>query len=383
MRFEFATAGLIVFGPGVIQEAGRRAAGFGRQALVACGPNLERVKPLLEVLTEFGVAAERFLVAGEPTLDLITAGAAQAREIRAELVIGFGGGSALDTAKAIAAAVTNPGDLLDYLEVVGKGNLLTESPLPVIAIPTTAGTGSEVTRNAVIGVPEQRVKVSLRSPGMLPRVALVDPELTYSLPPEETAATGMDALTQVLEPFVSRAAQPLSDAVCREGLVRAGRSLLRAYRTGTDEEARQDLSIASLCGGLALANAKLGAVHGFAAPLGGMFSAPHGALCAVLLAPVMRANLRAVRSREPQNPALSRYVEVARYLTGDTAASADDGIAWLEKLTRELNIPSLTSYGITPADFEGIAERAEKASSMAGNPIRLSRDELMNILHEA
>ena len=197
----------------------------------------------------------------------------------------------------MAALLTNEGDLSDYLEVVGKGRPLQNPAAPCIAVPTTAGTGAEVTYNAVLGVPDQHVKVSMRSPLMLPRWAIVDPLLTHSMPPELTASTGLDALTQLIEAFVSNKANPLTDGVCREGLQRAGRSLRRAFEDGSDAEAREDMSLASLFSGMALANAKLGAVHGFAGPLGGMTDAPHGVICGKLLPYVMQANVRALQDR--------------------------------------------------------------------------------------
>jgi alcohol dehydrogenase class IV len=298
-------------------------------------------------------------------------------------VIALGGGSAIDTGKAIAALAANPGDPLDYLEVIGKGRPLAHAPLPVIAIPTTAGTGAEVTRNAVLESPQHRVKVSLRSPLMLPRVALVDPELTRSVPPNITASTGMDALTQVIEPFVSARANPLTDSLCREGMTRAARALRRVYADGDDADARADMALASLFGGLALANAGLGAVHGFAGPLGGMFHAPHGALCAALLPHVTAANIQALRQRQPQHPALARYDEIAVILTGDADARAADAVAWLGTLLADLNIPPLRAYHITPADFPAIVAASARASSMKANPIVLTDAELMAVLEAA
>jgi alcohol dehydrogenase class IV len=298
-------------------------------------------------------------------------------------VIGFGGGSALDGAKAIAALTANDGDPLDYLEVIGKGKPLRRVPLAVIAIPTTAGTGSEVTANAVLASKEHAIKVSLRSPLMLPRVALIDPELTCSLPAEVTASTGMDALTQCIEPFVSNRANPVTDAVAREGMLRGGRSLRQAYAQPDDADARRDMALAALFGGMALANAKLGAVHGFAAPIGGMFDAPHGAVCAALLPPVMEANLRALRERAPDSDALARYAEVARLLTGDAAATPEDGAAWARQLLADLTIAPLSAYGVTEESVTAIVEKAAVASSMQGNPIALTADELSAILRSA
>lgn len=383
MKFEFATAGRIIFGPGSIKQIGALSAGMGRRALVATGVTVEQAAPLLESLAAQGIEAVTFAVTGEPTTDLIQQGTQQARAEKCDLVIGFGGGSAIDTGKAIAAMLTNSGELLDYLEVIGRGQSLKQPPAPCIAIPTTAGTGAEVTRNAVLGSPAHRVKVSLRSPLMLPRIALIDPELTHSMPPAVTASTGLDALTQVLEPYVSNAANPMTDGFCREGMRRAARSLRRAYEQGDDAAAREDMALTSLLGGLALANAKLGAVHGFAAVLGGMFPAPHGAVCAVLLPHVMTINVEALKARQPNSEALRRYNEVAQLLTGRAMATAADGVAWVQELGRTLQVPGLGTYGLTLADFPTVIEKSAVASSMQGNPLKLTTEELQEILTRA
>lgn len=382
MKFEFATATQIIFGPGMLKQVGPLAREMGRKALVVANSS-EQAKPLLDALAAQGVEAAVFTIGGEPTVAVVQQGTQQARAEKADLVIGFGGGSAMDTAKAVAIMLTNPGEPLDYLEVIGRGQMLSQPGVPCIAIPTTAGTGSEVTRNAVLGAPEQRVKVSMRSPFMLPRLALVDPELTYSLPPEITASTGLDALTQNLEPFVSNKANPLTDAVTREGMRRAARSLRRAYERGDDPAAREDMALASLFGGLALANAKLGVVHGFASVLGGMFPAPHGAVCAVLLPPVMAVNVQALQERQPDSEFLRRYDEVAQILTGSPKATAGDGVAWVQELGQALSVPKLGTYGLTPADFPTVIEKTAAASSTQGNPIQLTPAELHEILNRA
>jgi alcohol dehydrogenase class IV len=308
------------------------------------------------------------------------------------MVVGFGGGSALDAGKAIAAMLTNGGELLDYLEVVGRGRTFTKPSAPFIAIPSTAGTGSEVTRNAVLASAQHHVKVSLRSPLMLPKVALVDPELTYKLPPAITASTGLDALTQLIEPYVSCRANAMTDALCIEGIRRAARSLKVAFQAAHNGDsepdapsraAREDMSVASLFGGLALANAGLGAVHGFAGPIGGMFPAPHGAVCAALLPHVMDANIRALREREPQSQSLSRYKEVARLVTGLTDAKEEDGIAWVRQTAAELHIPPLGTYGLTRKHTATLVEKATQASSMKANPIALTANELTETLERA
>jgi alcohol dehydrogenase class IV len=267
--------------------------------------------------------------------------------------------------------------------VIGAGRKIDTPPAPFVAVPTTSGTGSEVTRNAVLVSPEHGVKVSLRSVLMLPRVALVDPELTLSVPPEVTASTGLDALTQVLEPFVSRRANPLTDALCRDALARAARSLRRAYEDGRDLDAREDMALVSLYGGMALANAGLGAVHGFAGPLGGMLGAPHGALCARLLPGVIGANVRALRERAAASPILGRYAEVARVLSGRTEATAEEGAAWVQDLCEALSVPGLSAHGLSAADLDAAVAKSRKASSMRGNPIELTNEELHRILEEA
>ncbi len=383
MRFEFATATKIVFGAGTLREAGAIAKEFGKRVLVVAGRDPERAGPLLKILHEAAVSAATFSVAGEPDLSTIEQGTALAKKENCELVISIGGGSVMDAGKAIAAMLTNGGELLDYVEIIGRGQALTKPSAPFIAIPTTAGTGSEVTRNAVLASPEHKLKVSLRSPLMLAKVAVVDPELTYDLPPALTASTGLDALTQLIEPFVCLRANPMTDGLCVEGLRRAGRSLRVAYNDGKNKSARADIAVASLFGGLALANAGLGAVHGFAGPIGGSFPAPHGAICAALLPPVMGANLQALRQRAPDSEALRRYDEVARLLTGNAKAVADDGMAWVRKLVIDMQIPRLGTYGIKSEHIAELVQKSAQASSMKANPIALTPDELAETLRQA
>jgi len=373
MHFEFATAGRILFGAGALSELPSAAAKMGRRALVVArrstGPG------------RLGIGGEpvHFAIHGEPTVDVVRQGAQAAREAACDFVIAFGGGSTIDAGKAIAAVLGNSGDPLDYLEVVGRGNALARPSAPFIAIPTTAGTGSEVTRNAVLGSPEHRVKASMRSPHMLPALAIVDPELTLDLPPAITATTGLDALTQLIEPYVSIRANPLTDLYCVEGMRLAAGALRRAWHDGSDLAARTDMSFASLLGGLALANAGLGAVHGFAAPLGGMFDAPHGALCAALLPHAMRVNIAALAGSDR----LARYAAVAGILTGRDNATPEEGAAWVEQLCRDLEIQPLAAYGVRQADVPALAEKAARASSMKANPIALTRDQLEELLSRA
>jgi len=378
MRFEFATATRIIFGEGTAANLPDLARSFGARPLVVTGASKERATMLVLALS-----AETFAVSGEPTVDMVREGARHAQEAACDVVISIGGGSVIDAGKAIAILATNGGEPLEFLEVVGKGLAITVPPLPFIAVPTTAGTGSEVTRNAVLGSTGHSVKASLRSPLMLPRIAVVDPELTYGLPPEVTAFTGLDALTQLIEPYVSLRANPLVDAICVAGIERIAGALRRAYHNGADRDARRDMALASLFGGLALANAGLGVVHGFAAPLGGQSKAPHGALCAALLPHGMAANVAGLRARAPQHPVVDRYSAIARLLTSRSEARTEDGIDWVRALCEELRIPALGAWGITEADLPGVAEKAAKASSMQANPLPLTEEELIAVVRAA
>lgn len=383
MDFEFAAPQRVRFGAGALQYAGPLARELGGRALVVTGRDPARAAPLLDLLAAQRIETVVFPIGGEPTTVMVREGMAQAAALRAELVIGFGGGSPLDAAKAIAALAANGGDPLDYMEVVGRGRPLTRPSLPLMAIPTTAGTGSEVTRNAVLASPEHGVKASLRSVTMIPRIAIVDPELTYGLPPAMTASTGLDALTQLIEPFTCNRANPLVDALCRDGIARAARSLKRAWECGRDAAAREDMALASLFGGFALANAGLGAVHGFSGVIGGMFKAPHGAVCAALLPHVMAMNRAALLARKPQSPVLARYDEVARLLTGRADATARDGVNRVRDLTRAMGVPSLAAYGVAPDQIPDIVAKAVLSSGMKANPIVLTGAELAEILRRA
>ncbi len=372
MRFEFSTAQRIVFGEGTVREVAAAAAEMGSRPLVVAGSRGRVV----------AIDGPAFRVTGEPTVDLIRDGAELAREERCDMVVAIGGGSVIDAGKALAALLTNPGEPLDYLEVIGRGQPLRHASAPLIAVPTTAGTGSEVTRNAVLASPQQRVKASLRAASMLPRLAVVDPELTYDLPHAITASTGLDALTQLIEPYTGARPNPMTDLFCIDGIRRAASALPRAWETG-DREARREMAWASLLGGMSLANASLGAVHGFAAPIGGMFPAPHGAVCAALLPHVIETNVEALRSRAPESTALSRYAEVAAILTGKSDASPEDGVRWIAALCRRLEIPSLRTYGVEEAHVSELIANAARASSMKGNPIVLTETELRTILTRA
>lgn len=361
-RFEFATAQRIIFGRGVVKELEGLGASFGKRPLLITGNRPQVVAGLV------GHVALH-TISGEPTVEDVQRGVALAKEHEADVVVAIGGGSAVDAGKAIAAMVTQPGGLMRYLEVVGEGKALEAAPLPFIAVPTTAGTGAEATRNAVLASVEHRVKASLRHVSMLPRVALIDPELAVNVPQDVTAASGMDALTQCLEAYVCTRAQPMTDALCVDGIQRAVRSLERAFKHGQNIEAREDMALCALNSGIALANAGLGAVHGFAAPIGGMFKAPHGAVCAALLGPVWAANAERAQARE-------KFDHVDAMFGGDAVSK-------IQALAVRLGIPGLGAWGIRQEDLEEIARKAAGASSMKANPVALSHEELVSILRAA
>jgi alcohol dehydrogenase class IV len=380
MSFEFATATRIIFGSGTLSQIGTVARDLGKRALIVTGRDTTRAAQLIQRLEKDSIATVLCPVAGEPVLDTVTQGVAFARSEQCDLVIGFGGGSAIDAGKAIAAMMTNDGELLDYLEVVGHGRPLSKPSAPFIAIPTTAGTGAEVTRNAVLGSPAHRVKVSLRSPLMLPRVALVDPSLTLDLPPAITASTGLDALTQLLEAYVSIRANLMTDALCEQGIHIAARSLEKTFTSPDDLTTREDMALAAMYSGIALANAGLGAVHGFAAPIGGMFPAAHGAICAALLPYVWETNLAAV-TKSGTEAQRRRFDQASHLLTGNEDASA--AVAWLQDIRTRLLIPPLRSYGIAEDHLDEIITRARQASSMKANPVVLEDGQLGTILRAA
>lgn len=368
----FATAGRVVAGPGAADGLADLVAGLGRRVLLVAGGHADPAA----LTGDVHVWRHR----GEPSVDDVRAGVAHAREVRPDVVVGWGGGSVVDTAKAVAALVRGDGDVLDHLEVVGAGRPLPAGAPPVVAVPTTAGTGAEVTANAPVRVPEHGVKASLRGRTLLPALAVVDPVLTLGCPPDVTASSGVDALTQCLEAFTTPRATPLTDPLAREGLRRAGRSLLRAHAHGDDLDARTDMSLAALLSGTALANAGLGAVHGLAAALGGRLGAPHGEVCAAVLAATTAANVRALRRTDPDGPGLRRYAEAAQVLTGRPAARAEDAAAWLADAVGALGLRGLAALGLAGGDVPDVARAALAASSTRANPVALGRDEVEDVL---
>jgi alcohol dehydrogenase class IV len=384
VRFDIAVPLDIRFGAGRVAEVPDALARLGvRRAFVITGARPERAEGVRAGLRDAGIASEVFPVSGEPSVDVVRAGVASLTGAACDGVLGYGGGSALDTAKAVAALAASGTDPLDHLEVVGAGHPLTPPSLPCVAVPTTAGTGSEVTRNAVLSA--KQTKASLRSSTLLPRVAIVDPDLLMGLPQAAIAAGGLDALSQVLEPFLSARANPFTDAMARDGIERSARSLQRAWDQGMDSDGRvrEDLAVVSLFGGLCLANSGLGAVHGFAAALGARLQAPHGAVCGALLPATFEANWQALRQRDPHHPALTRMGEVARLLTAEPTADPEAAATWLRNLKEALRVPGLSHYGLTDSQIPVLVEAAKKASSMRANPIALTDDELAAILYRS
>lgn len=380
MSFSFSTAQKVVFGQGSITQLPAIVAGYGSKVFLVIDTHIDASgEPVVSV------GAERALwpTQGEPTVDGIGDAVTAAKEFGPDVIVGIGGGSVIDTAKAVGILLGNGGGPLDYLEVVGAGKPLTLPSLPVIAVPTTAGTGAEVTANTPIFSPEHRIKASLRSPAMIPAVALVDPALTVGCPPAVTASSGLDALTQCLEPFTSCKANSFTDILAREGLRQAAAGLRAAYAEGANIEARTAMSLCSLLGGMSLANAKLGAVHGLAAPLGGMTGGAHGEVCAAVLAASTAVNIEALQQRDPQNVALDRYAEAARILTGNPHATLSDGVEWIAETVRLLGARTLGALGLTRDQIPEAVAQGMVASSMAGNPIVLTEAEVTQIIEQS
>lgn len=373
--FSFASAGEILFGRGRAAEAAGRISAFGHRVLLVHGADPARAGWLREALPHVICIACR----GEPDLPALESALAKARAAEPEVVVALGGGAVIDMAKALAALIPAPGEILEYLEVVGQGQPLTVPPLPMVALPTTAGTGAEVTRNAVIGVPEARRKVSLRDPAMLPRLALVDPALTDGCPWGVTLASGLDALTQVIEPYLCTRANPLTDALCRAAIPLALPALMRLDEA-EDPAARDAMAYVSLSGGLALANAGLGAVHGLAGVIGGETGAPHGAICGALLVPVLSALSGAA---EAGSQLQARLDEVAGWLARPLGVSPDAAFPALATWAQGAGLAGLGGLGVAAEARGRIAHQAQASSSMRASPVTFDSDALTAILEAA
>ncbi|NDR59724.1 iron-containing alcohol dehydrogenase [Aliiruegeria sabulilitoris] len=376
--FAFATATEILFGRGKARETVPALAALGERIMVVCGADAGRAAWLCDALEAEGRHVLRFQVPGEPDMDLIDAGVSAARAAAVDAVIALGGGAAIDAGKAIAALVPSERPMLDHLEVVGRGLPLEAAPLPFAAIPTTAGTGTEVTRNAVISVPEARRKVSLRDLAMLPRLAIVDPALTDGCPRGVTLASGLDAITQVMEPYLCTRANPLTDALCRDAIP-AGLAALPRLMAGEDPEARDAMAWVSLCGGLALANAGLGVIHGLAGPLGGLSGAAHGAICGALLPHGLALNAARAKDTEVQR----RFDEIRGWIASAIPAAEGDAFGALATWSTRCGLPGLDALGVSAEDRAAAAEAAATSSSMKANPVALTVSELKAMMEAA
>jgi alcohol dehydrogenase class IV len=388
--FEFFSVGQVIFGCDGSQQLGPLAKRLGTRALLVTNAGTpgdgRLVDQTIEGLAKAGVVASCYRQRGEPRVEDVEAALGLARGRHCDVVIALGGGSAIDAGKAVAGLLTNGGAVLDYMEVIGRGQKLTCPSAPWIAVPTTAGTGAEVTRNAVIGCPEKQFKASLRSELLLPRIALVDPVLALGVRREVTASSGMDALCQLIESFTSNRAQPLTDGLALHGIELAAQALPRVVAAGDDLDSRGKMAVAALISGITLTNVGLGAVHGFAAPAGARYPIPHGVVCARLLPPVIQANVAALRAGSSDDPCLAKYAQIGRALTGTRDpghVAIQAGIRFLYDLLEELQIPPLRQFGLTPDGFPELIAAARQASSMRYNPVTLSDEALQEILHQA
>lgn len=372
--FGITSPSRILFGRGEAAKAPGLIRTFGTRGIVVHGTNRARAAWLVDAL---GSEVLALSCAGEPTLSDLETALVAARSHGPHWVVAIGGGAALDLGKSVAALIPAPDGPMEHLEVVGKGLPLTAAPLPFIALPTTAGTGAEVTKNAVIGLPGPGRKVSLRDDRMVARLAIVDPALTDGCPKAVTLASGLDALTQVIEPYVSVKATPYTDALSRPAIAMGLRALMRLMAE-EDPQARDHMAWVSLCGGLALANAGLGAVHGLAGVIGGLTGAAHGAICGALLGPVLAAN-RAVAT----GLARERLDEVCAILADGLGCGAADAPAALQHWARVAGLPGLAALGVRATDHDRIAAAALEASSMKGNPVRLDAATLAAVMRAA
>ena len=380
--FTFATATEILFGRGQMAKAADRISALGTRVILVHGGNPARSKGLLRDLTGNGCTVTTCSVAAEPDIAVIEAGVNAARAGKAGIVVAIGGGAVIDAGKAIAALVPAIRPMLEHLEVVGRGLPLDNPSLPFVAIPTTAGTGAEVTRNAVISVPEHRRKVSLRDARMLPRLAIVDPALTDGCPTAITLASGLDAVTQVIEPYICTRANPLTDALCRDAIP-CGLAALHRLMEGENAEARDHMAWVSLCGGLALANAGLGAVHGLAGPLGGLTGAAHGAICGTLLPHVLIANRAAVSGNHAAAARLDEVGTWIGHVFGNRNAGLEQAATMLADWAHAHGLATLTGLGIDEGTQIAAADAAASSSSMKANPAELSAADLRDIMRAA
>jgi alcohol dehydrogenase class IV len=379
--FQFMTSARIIFGEGVLASSLTVLNHFGYSVLLVSGKNPARCAPVVAYLKAHNFRYQHVAVSGEPYIKVVEEIAVMGRRFKPDMVVAIGGGSVIDMGKALAAVIPNQGDLYDYVEVVGRNVPLKAKPLPFIAIPTTASTGSEVTKNAVLKAAQDQVKVSLRNPDMLADVAIVDPELTYGTDSYRSARGAMDAFTHLMEAYVCGDPNPLTDMICEEGLRRLSRSVVAAC-LHDERGARSDVSFAALLGGMAINNAKLGAAHGLASALGGKLDAPHSVITARLAPFVMSENIAAAK-RAGRRDLIKRYRKIAQILTLRANASQDDSVLWVKMMLDKLSIPSLDAFGICTTSFDVVAVDALKSTAIKGNPLPLTHERLVHILNQA
>jgi len=381
---EFYTPGKIIFGPGGLSQVGTEAKRLGNKVLVVLGRSAMRKSGILDLLThllkenqiEYTIYEN---IPSDPTVETVDKGTSLARKENCNLVIALGGGSVLDTGKAISAMVTNEGSVADYQEIKGKGKKFQHKTIPFIAIPTTSGSGSEATINAVITNTELGLKKSIRNPWLLPEVALVDPKLTLSLPPHITAICGGDALTQCIEAYLGKKSQVITDALALHAIELIGRSLVRAVKEGNNLEARKDMAMAALLSGLCLSNSGLGAAHALSHPLGVHYKIPHGLSCALLLPYVMEFNL----------PVATKKIAKIAQALGENISSlseteaAQRAVEKIKEIFSQAEIKeNLSEWGIKEKDFSQIIKGA-KGGSLNNNPRKTSEADLIELLYKA
>jgi len=386
--FTFARCPRTYFGKGAFGRLGEIAAVFGGTALIVTGArsldSSGRMDDLTAMLESVSVDCFYVSVDGEPSPEFIDAAVSEFHNRGVDVVLGIGGGSAIDAGKAISAMLPIGGSVLDFLEGVGTGAPHSGLKAPFVAVPTTAGTGSEATKNAVLSkVGEGGFKVSLRHDNLVPDVAVVDPELTLSCPRSVTASCGMDAFTQLLESYVSTEATPMTEALAASGIKYAAASMVPACALGSDSiDVRAGMAYAAYISGVTLANAGLGLVHGFAAAVGGLFDIPHGVICGTLLGPVTRANIRALAlTGDDGSDALGKYAAIGELITGEEAATDELCAALTRRIdqwTVALELPLLGAYGVRESDVARILE----GTGLKNNPVKLDKAEMANVLLE-
>ncbi|MBB1464517.1 iron-containing alcohol dehydrogenase [Vibrio sp. SG41-7] len=378
--FQFMTSTKIIFGDGALPASLSLFNQYGYSVLLVTGNTLERTSLVTDYLDAQSMRYQQIAVSGEPNIKMVEEAATSARRFKPDMVVAMGGGSAIDMGKALAAVLPNQGNLYDYVEVVGRNVPLKTKPLPFIAIPTTASTGAEVTKNAVLKSGQDQVKISLRSPEMLADVAIVDPALTHGTNPYLSGRGAMDAFTHLMEAYVCGEPNPLTDMICEEGLRKLSCSVIQAC-IYDEPQARSDLAFASMLGGMAITNAKLGAAHGLASALGGKISAPHSVITARLAPFVMLENI-AVAKEQQRNDILARYQRIAQIVTGNVEAKEEEAITWLSEVLDTLKLPSLLEFGVCEAQFDEVSADALKSVAIKGTPLPLNQERLVHILKQ-